>query len=258
MKRETAAERPCQASGWQVGGLAARRDDNTACGRQIDVMVPRNLAPSALVLTVAAVLAACGSGNSPGASDSATDGTSGLDIGGGLQSQFESTVQAVLPSVVLIQTGTDLGSGVIFDRKGDIVTNAHVVGSAHTFTVEVTGSAHPRSAHLVGTYPPDDLAVIRVGDMSGLEPAQFADSSKVRVGEIVLVMGNPLGLASSVTKRHRFSGRAHGHRTDRRRIAGRNAAGHDPDQRRDQPRQQWWRAGQLLRRAHSTVSVPDM
>ncbi len=54
-------------------------------------------------------------------------------------------------------------------------------------------------ATLVGSYSPDDLAVIKVNNAKGLKPAAFGDSSKVKVGDIVLAMGNPLGLASSVT-----------------------------------------------------------
>ncbi len=54
-------------------------------------------------------------------------------------------------------------------------------------------------ATLVGTYPPDDLAVVAVGGHGHPTPARFADSSKVRVGDITLAIGNPLGLASSVT-----------------------------------------------------------
>lgn len=116
-----------------------------------------------------------------------------------LQSAYRRTIQAVLPSVVLIQTSEDLGSGVVFDDSGDIVTNDHVVGSATSFHVRPYGSVKDLTAHLVGAYPPDDLAVIRVNNPSGLKPATFADSSKVRVGDIVLAVGNPLGLSSSVT-----------------------------------------------------------
>ena len=55
-------------------------------------------------------------------------------------------------------------------------------------------------ATLVGSYPPDDIAVVRVRDDGKLAPATFADSSKVEVGQIALAIGNPLGLASSVTE----------------------------------------------------------
>jgi putative serine protease PepD len=51
----------------------------------------------------------------------------------------------------------------------------------------------------VGSYPPDDLAVIRVDDPKGLMPARFGDSAKAQAGDVVLAVGNPLGLSVSVT-----------------------------------------------------------
>jgi S1-C subfamily serine protease len=105
----------------------------------------------------------------------------------------------VLPSVVEIRTSSGLGSGVIYDDAGDIVTNDHVVGSATSFQVQLANSTTALSATLVGTYAPDDLAVIKVKGAKNLHPASFGDSSKLQVGDLVLAMGNPLGLASSVT-----------------------------------------------------------
>jgi S1-C subfamily serine protease len=119
--------------------------------------------------------------------------------GASLQQDYASTIRRVLPSVVEIKTTSGLGSGVVYDAAGHIVTNAHVVGSATSFQVVLVGSAKPLPAHLTGSYPPDDLAVIQVSGAAHLVPAHFGDSSKLRVGDIVLAMGNPLGLASSVT-----------------------------------------------------------
>ncbi len=102
--------------------------------------------------------------------------------------------------MVLIRTKKDLGSGVVYDDKGDIVTNAHVVGKSKTFHVRPYGSTKSLTAHVVGKYSPDDLAVIKVKHPSGLKAASFAHSSKAKVGEIVLAVGNPLGLTSSVTE----------------------------------------------------------
>jgi S1-C subfamily serine protease len=119
--------------------------------------------------------------------------------GASLQQDYASTIRRVLPSVVEIKTTSGLGSGVVYDAAGHIVTNAHVVGSATSFQVVLAGSAKPLPAHLTGSYPPDDLAVIQVSGAAHLVPAHFGDSSKLRVGDIVLAMGNPLGLASSVT-----------------------------------------------------------
>ena len=117
----------------------------------------------------------------------------------GLQNEYVSIVKQVLPSVVQITTSSGLGSGVIWDDRGDIVTNDHVVGTATSFQVRLATNSKTYSASLVGTYPPDDLAVIRVRNAAGLRPASFGDSSTLETGDIVLAMGNPLGLASSVT-----------------------------------------------------------
>jgi|HubBroStandDraft_2_1064218.scaffolds.fasta_scaffold31537_2 S1-C subfamily serine protease len=119
--------------------------------------------------------------------------------GGDARASYADVVRQVLPSVVLISTGEGLGSGVVLDHSGNIVTNAHVAGDATTFKVQVPGDPAPRTASLVGSYPPDDLAVIRVSDPSGLQPARFADSAQAQAGDVVLAVGNPLGLSGSVT-----------------------------------------------------------
>jgi S1-C subfamily serine protease len=113
---------------------------------------------------------------------------------------YAGVVRQVLPSVVLIRTSEGLGSGVVLDRSGNIVTNAHVAGNATSFEVQVAGDPAPRTARLVGSYPPDDLAVIRADDASGLQPARFGDSDRAQAGDVVLAVGNPLGLSGSVTE----------------------------------------------------------
>jgi S1-C subfamily serine protease len=112
---------------------------------------------------------------------------------------FVSVVAKIRPQVVEISTSSGLGSGVIYDNQGDIVTNAHVVGSATSFTVQLI-SGQQLAGTLVGTYPTDDLAVVRVSGAHNLSPAHFGDSTAIPVGEIVFAVGNPLGLASSVTE----------------------------------------------------------
>jgi S1-C subfamily serine protease len=112
---------------------------------------------------------------------------------------YADVVRQVLPSVVLISTGEGLGSGVVLDQSGNIVTNAHVAGNATSFKVQVPGDPAPRTATLAGSYPPDDLAVVRVSDPAGLRPARFGDSAAAQAGDVVLAVGNPLGLSGSVT-----------------------------------------------------------
>ncbi|WP_141578017.1 S1C family serine protease [Actinomadura sp. WMMA1423] len=123
---------------------------------------------------------------------------SGTGAGTGLEQQYEKVVDAVLPSVVKIQTDQGEGSGVVFDAQGDIVTNAHVVAGAKRIEVTSSGGGSPAKASMVGAFAADDLAVVRVSGGS-LKPASWGESGKARVGQIVLAMGNPLGLSGSVT-----------------------------------------------------------
>ena len=162
---------------------------------------------SAIALVAAAAIG--GSGVAVGAATAAPAATSAVAASatsssppaaaGDARGSYADVVRRVLPSVVLISTGEGLGSGVVLDRSGNIVTNAHVAGDATEFKVQVPGDPAPRTAHLVGSYPPDDLAVIRVADPAGLQPAKFGDSAKAQAGDVVLAVGNPLGLSGSVT-----------------------------------------------------------
>jgi len=153
----------------------------------------------AVGLLVALSVAGC-TGADPGdRAAAATSSAAGGDVGVELQASYEHVIADVLPSVVEIRSSTGLGSGVVYDRHGDIVTNAHVVGSDTTFQVLSAASAKAMTATLVGVYQPNDIAVIKVDGGSDLQPATFADSSKADVGEIVLAMGNPLGLSATVT-----------------------------------------------------------
>jgi S1-C subfamily serine protease len=118
-----------------------------------------------------------------------------------LQRDYVAVVAHVLPSVVQITTAQGLGSGVVFDNQGDIVTNDHVVGQATHLQVRLPASPTKVTASLVGTYSPDDLAVIKLDQrpVTALTPASFGNSAQLRIGDIVLAVGNPLGLSGSVT-----------------------------------------------------------
>jgi putative serine protease PepD len=112
------------------------------------------------------------------------------------QDAITAVVRKLSPSVVQIQSSQGLGSGVVFDSNGDVVTNNHVVAAGGPFSV--TAGAHTYDATLVGRFAPDDIAVVRVSG-AHLTPAAFADSSALQVGDIAIAIGNPLGLRSSVT-----------------------------------------------------------
>ncbi|WP_432161046.1 S1C family serine protease [Streptomyces sp. NRRL F-5630] len=118
-----------------------------------------------------------------------------------LQSDYQKVIKDVLPSVVQITAGDALGSGIVYDDQGHVVTNAHVVGDEKSFKVTTATGEQELSADLVSSYPQQDLAVIKLSNPpKGLKAASFGDSGKTSVGQIVLAMGSPLGLSSSVTQ----------------------------------------------------------
>jgi putative serine protease PepD len=159
-----------------------------------------NLRLAGLVALSAVLMLACNgpqlsASSSPSAGSSASSNPSALNANTG---SYQPVVDAVANSIVLIESSGGLGSGVVFDSNGDIVTNAHVLGSATTFRV-TTAEGKMYSATLVGAYVPSDVAVIRTSGAS-LRPAQWDNSNSLQVGQVVLAMGNPLGLQSSVTQ----------------------------------------------------------
>jgi putative serine protease PepD len=158
----------------------------------------------AIVVAVAAILLA-GGGVAVGAATTAdsappTRPAAPVSAPRAAPGGYADVVRAVLPSVVAIRTADGLGSGVVLDSGGNIVTNAHVAGDATSFQVQLASDPSPRPARLVGTYPADDLAVIRAENPDGLTPARFGDSAKAQAGDVVLAVGNPLGLSGSVTE----------------------------------------------------------
>ena len=154
---------------------------------------------AAVTVAAAILLPACGggSGNSQSTRAASTSTTTATSAADSLQAQFVDTIGAIGPSVVQVQTPAGLGSGVVFDSEGNVVTNDHVVGTYKRF--QVTDSTGKRyAATLVGRFTPDDLAVVHV-EASHLPPAALGDSSKLQVGDLVLAVGSPLGLETSVT-----------------------------------------------------------
>lgn len=143
-----------------------------------------------------------GSGGSLPASPSgvATSGTVGAESA--LDVLREAAIQKAHPAVVQVQVvtsrGQGLGSGVILDTRGYMITNQHVVADAQRIQVTLSdGVSLP--AQLVGVDELDDLAVVKVSTSAKLTAVVLADSSKVQVGQEVLVIGSPLGITQSVT-----------------------------------------------------------
>jgi S1-C subfamily serine protease len=106
-------------------------------------------------------------------------------------------VERVSPSVVNVRRGRSGGSGVIVAPDGYALTNAHVVDGAREVAVTLDSGAELTAA-VVGTDSATDLAVIRILG-SGLPAAELADTDSLRVGQLVIAIGDPLGFHSTVT-----------------------------------------------------------
>jgi S1-C subfamily serine protease len=117
-------------------------------------------------------------------------------------SKVVSSVAAkLLPSVaslgVRTNRGDGAGSGVAFTKDGFMLTSAHVVAGAQAGIAEFTDGTESRF-DVVGSDPLADLAVLRIRDGS-VTPATLGDADTLRIGQLVVAVGNPLGLAGSVT-----------------------------------------------------------
>ena len=124
---------------------------------------------------------------------------------------FEAVYQKVNPSVVQVSNlaGTQrssqvvpqgLGSGFVWDTRGDIVTNDHVVEGATQLQVTFADGT-TLDAQLIGTDPNGDVAVVRVDPKSAtLVPVELGDINQLKVGERVLAIGNPFGLDGTMTQ----------------------------------------------------------
>jgi len=160
----------------------------------------------ALVIIPVGIFAPRGSGETrvaappPIAREAATPAT--------LEQLTQDAAAVAGPSIVKIESSSGLGSGVIVDPRGYIVTNYHVLfgqggqggqadGATPRYTVTLSSGASHR-ATVAGTDVPDDLAMLKI-DARGLKAMPLADSARLRVGQFVLAVGNPLGYSQSVT-----------------------------------------------------------
>jgi S1-C subfamily serine protease len=166
----------------------------------MDASLLRAALPATAVLCALA-LAGCAGGADATREQGTTQAAAPRADGDELESAYQKVIRDVLPSVVQIQARDDLGSGVVYDAEGHIVTNAHVVGDERTFAVTTANSEQPLTAKLVYSYPEQDLAVVKLDRRpAGLKAARFGNSAEVEAGQLVLAMGSPLGLSSSVTQ----------------------------------------------------------
>ncbi|WP_199620443.1 S1C family serine protease [Paenibacillus alkalitolerans] len=102
------------------------------------------------------------------------------------------------PSVVRLSRGHGVGSGVVYDKTGHIVTNAHVLRGSGPLMASFADGRKLRGA-IVGADESYDLAIVRVENGSEAIPANFAESDSLRPGQAVIALGNPYGLSWSVS-----------------------------------------------------------
>ena len=110
-----------------------------------------------------------------------------------LQAIYEKNLPSVVSVICTLSTGTGTGTGVVLSQDGYIVTNAHVVNGATAIGV-LLNDGRELQAQLIGEDELSDLAVLHV-DAADLTPAEFGDSAQARVGDAVVAIGDPLGVA---------------------------------------------------------------
>lgn len=120
-----------------------------------------------------------------------------------IEVQQEAAIAKIEPAVVeLVVTtsqGEQIGSGVIIDSKGDVVTNYHIVNGENSI-MAVLYNGNKEQAQLVGTSTSNDLAVVHIQPFANMSIAQIGNSSSLAVGQEVLAIGNPLGITETATK----------------------------------------------------------
>jgi putative serine protease PepD len=119
------------------------------------------------------------------------------------QSQAGAIYAKASPAVVSVRTSAGSGTGFLIDRNGTFVTNAHVVASATRVILRFGPDGASIDAQVRGVDASSDLAVLRIDPASvpkHVAPLQFADSRAVRVGDVAIAIGNPLGLDRTATE----------------------------------------------------------
>ncbi len=168
-----------------------------------------------LLIAVAALTVASGAGSGALAAALIDHGTTTASAGSALTTTATSTSSTASPTaatvyaqdspgVVMITVnvgnGQAIGSGIVLDSKGDILTNAHVIAAARSIQVAFSdGTTVP--ATLVGSNTGADLAVIRISvAASTLHPLTLGNSASVKVGDNVYAIGSPFGLSGSLSE----------------------------------------------------------
>jgi S1-C subfamily serine protease len=155
-------------------------------GCQISTSLPREAAPVIVV--------------TPPASAALPDNIPDLEYQDTLLTSLYDKVNPGIVSIqVLSDAGGALGSGFVFDKEGDIVTNYHVVEGANELEVDFPSGLKVRGK-VIGKDLDSDIAVVNVkAPAEALFPLEMGDSDQLKVGQSVIAIGNPFGLTSSMT-----------------------------------------------------------
>ncbi len=114
------------------------------------------------------------------------------------QEELKDIIKRTQRLVVTIQTPSGMiGSGFLYNEKGDVITNAHVVAGEQAVTVKTEGGKE-LSGYVIGISTKTDVAVVRVQDLQGMKPLAIANR-KAEIGDEVIAMGSPHGLQNTVT-----------------------------------------------------------
>jgi len=130
---------------------------------------------------------------------------SDLDLLTSVENAFVSVVTRSKPAIVSVfvrgmeESQQQIGSGFIFRKEGYILTNQHVVDDARHIIVTLLDGSR-LEAELVGTDPNTDVAVLKIERDEAFPVIPLADSSKVRVGQFAIAIGNPFSLDYTVTQ----------------------------------------------------------
>jgi putative serine protease PepD len=170
---------------------------------------PPRRSNSRLVAAVLAVVLLLGAGyglaqlRDRGSSNASASGGAGIPVSvtpsqiKGGDEPVASVAKALVPTVVQLETSQGLGSGVIYDKNGYILTAAHVVQGADQVTVRLADGTK-LNGKVVGTDAGTDIGVVKV-DRSNLQPAALALKVPLQVGQTAVAIGSPFGLEGSVT-----------------------------------------------------------
>jgi len=121
-----------------------------------------------------------------------------LPLSGNSDEPVATVAETIAPSVVRIDTATGTGSGIIYDKNGSVVTNAHVVLGSDTVEIQLADGTRA-TGKVLGSDPAVDIAIVQIVEDLDFRKATFATLDTVRVGQLAVAIGSPFGLEQSVT-----------------------------------------------------------